>query len=106
VAACYLAGRAGYGAALLPSALTALAAFMFMNEVVFAALSGGRSLGLLVAGLAVSDHDGRPAGALLLAARLMASLVLLVGVPLALVDSQRRTLHDIVCGTNVRRLWS
>ncbi len=104
VVAHYLASRAGLDAALLPSALAALAAFAVINEVVFAALSGGRSLGMLVTGVGVRNHEGQPAGLLLLLVRLLASLVLFIGAPLVVIDSQRRTLHDIVCGTTVRRL--
>ncbi len=99
-----LAGRAELDAALVPSVLAAVAAFAVMNEVFFAALTGGRSLGLLVSGVGVCNYEGRPAGVLLLLVRLLAFALLFIGAPLALFDSQRRTLHDIVCGTTVRRL--
>jgi len=104
VVAYFLASRAGLQAARLPSVLAAVGAFAVINEAIFAALSGGRSLGMLVTGVGVRNHEGRPAGLLLLLVRLVASLLLLIGAPLAIIDSQRRTLHDIVCGTTVRRL--
>ncbi len=98
-----LAGSVGLEAAG-PAALAAAGVFALLNEVVFAALAGGRSLGMVIAGLRVMGHEGRPAGPLLLFARLLAWLVLFVGAPLALFDGQKRTLHDLVCGTTVRRL--
>jgi uncharacterized RDD family membrane protein YckC len=99
-----LASRAELGAALVPAVLAAVAAFALVNEVIFAALTGGRSLGMLVSGVGVRNHEGQPAGVLLLLVRLLASTLLFIGAPLALFDAQRRTLHDIVCGTTVRRL--
>jgi uncharacterized RDD family membrane protein YckC len=98
-----LAGRAGLQAALVPSAVAAAGAFLLINEVIFASLAGGRSLGMLVSGITVHNHEGQPAGPLLLLVRLLAWLLLLVFSPIALLDSQRRTLHDMVCGTTVRR---
>ncbi len=99
-----LAGSVELVAALLPAALAAAGAFALLNEVLFAALAKGRSLGMVITGLRVLNHEGRPAGPLLLMARLLATLLLFIGAPLALFDGQRRALHDMVCGTTVRRL--
>jgi uncharacterized RDD family membrane protein YckC len=87
-----------------PTALVGLGIFMAVNEVLFAALAGGRSLGMVICGVAVVNSGGQPAGALLLAARLAAWLLLFIGAPLAIFDGQRRTLHDLVCGTTMRHL--
>ena len=86
-----------------PTALVGLGIFLVSNEVLFAALAGGRSLGMVIAGVAVVGAGGAPATALLLAARLLAWLLLFIGAPLAIFDGQRRTLHDLVCGTTMRQ---
>ncbi|HOX07978.1 MAG TPA: RDD family protein [Planctomycetota bacterium] len=82
-------------------AVIGLAAMLVINEVLFAATAGGRSLGLLVCGAGVFRSSGQPAGPVVLLARLLAWAVLMIGSPLALFDARRRTLHDLVCGTVV-----
>ena len=85
------------------SALLGAGAFLVVNEVVFASLAGARSLGMVLCRVAVVGSAGRPAHVGLLLARLFAWLVLFIGAPLALFDAQRRTLHDLICGTAVHQ---
>jgi len=84
-------------------AVAGLGAFLVLNEVLFAAAAGGRSLGMVVFGVAVFSSAGRPAGLLVLAIRLAAWVVLIIGAPWALFEPQRRALHDLICGTTVRQ---
>ncbi|MHC4916916.1 MAG: RDD family protein, partial [Planctomycetota bacterium] len=64
------------------AALAAGGAFMIVNAVVFAALCGGRSLGMTVTGVRVVGYEGQPAGALLLLVRMLSELILFFGAPL------------------------
>ena len=104
VGAYSLAGRLAVEAALIPATLVGLGVFWLVNDVVFAAMAGGRSLGMTVAGLEVVNSEGRPAGLALLLVRFLAVIILFFGAPLALLDARNRALHDIVCGTSVRRV--
>jgi uncharacterized RDD family membrane protein YckC/predicted RNA-binding Zn-ribbon protein involved in translation (DUF1610 family) len=78
--------------------------FALLNGAVFAGMSGGRSIGMVVCGTWTMSLDGRPAGFVLMLVRLLASLPLLPLAPLALLDRRRRALHDIICGTVVKRM--
>ncbi len=93
----------GTGLAAPTAATIGASAFLLLNEVLFAGCSGARSLGMLICGVAVYGSSGRTAGPLLLGARTGAFLLLFIGAPLALFEARRRTLHDLICGTTVRR---
>jgi uncharacterized RDD family membrane protein YckC len=68
----------------------------------------GQTLGGLVFGIAVRRTDGSPVGVLRAGARAFFGLLLapiwLAGMSITLLDAKRRAAHDLLMGTDVRRV--